>query len=102
MPGVILGTAAYMSPEQARGQNVDQRADMWAFGVILFEMLTGKQLFAGETVSDTLANVLAGKLREAAHMDACLISRWDAESGRLVPIGAHGRPLIGPERSAAR
>ncbi len=56
--GTILGTAAYMSPEQARGQNVDRRADIWAFGVILFEMLTGKQLFQGETVSDTLAAVL--------------------------------------------
>ena len=56
--GAILGTAAYMSPEQARGASVDRRADIWAFGVILFEMLTGKQLFHGETVSDTLAAVL--------------------------------------------
>jgi serine/threonine protein kinase len=57
--GVILGTAAYMSPEQARGKPVDRRADIWAFGVVFFEMLTGKQLFTGETVSDTLASVLA-------------------------------------------
>jgi len=56
--GVIFGTAAYMSPEQARGGNVDRRADIWAFGVVLFEMLTGKRLFTGETVSDTLAAVL--------------------------------------------
>ena len=56
--GVILGTAAYMSPEQARGKPVDKRADVWAFGVVLFEMLTGKRLFQGETVSDTLAAVL--------------------------------------------
>jgi len=55
---VILGTAAYMSPEQARGKPVDKRCDIWAFGVILFEMLTGRSLFAGETVSDTLAAVL--------------------------------------------
>ena len=48
-PGVILGTAAYMSPEQARGRKVDRRADIWAFGAILFEMLTGKRLFTGET-----------------------------------------------------
>ncbi len=56
--GVIFGTAAYMSPEQARGATVDKRADIWAFGVVLFEMLTGKKLFTGETVSDTLAAVL--------------------------------------------
>lgn len=56
--GAILGTAAYMSPEQARGSAVDRRADIWAFGVVLFEMLTGKPLFEGETVSDTLAAVL--------------------------------------------
>jgi eukaryotic-like serine/threonine-protein kinase len=57
--GVILGTAAYMSPEQAKGKTVDKRADIWAFGVVLFEMLTGRQVFTGETVSDTLASVLA-------------------------------------------
>src|SRR5277367_1206418 len=56
--GMILGTAGYMSPEQARGKPVDKRADIWAFGVVLFEMLTGKPLFAGETISDTLAAVL--------------------------------------------
>jgi serine/threonine protein kinase len=56
--GVILGTAAYMAPEQARGQAVDKRADIWAFGVVLYEMLTGAKLFAAETVSDTLAGVL--------------------------------------------
>jgi serine/threonine protein kinase len=56
--GVILGTAAYMAPEQARGAVVDRRADIWALGVVLYEMLTGKQPFAGETTSDTLAAVL--------------------------------------------
>ena len=56
--GLILGTAAYMSPEQARGQSVDRRADIWAFGVVLWEMLTGRKLFEGETVSDVLASVL--------------------------------------------
>ena len=56
--GVILGTAAYMSPEQARGRSVDKRSDIWSFGVVLFEMLTGKKLFGGETISDTLASIL--------------------------------------------
>ncbi len=56
--GMILGTAAYMSPEQARGTTADKRADIWAFGVVLWEMLTGKRLFEGATVSDTLASVL--------------------------------------------
>jgi Tol biopolymer transport system component/predicted Ser/Thr protein kinase len=56
--GVILGTAGYMSPEQARGEPVDKRADIWAFGVVLHEMLTGKRVFEGKTVSDTLAAVL--------------------------------------------
>jgi len=56
--GVILGTAAYMSPEQARGKLVDKRSDIWAFGVLLWEMLTGRRLFIGETVSDVLAGVL--------------------------------------------
>jgi Tol biopolymer transport system component len=58
MQGVILGTAAYMSPEQARGRPVDKRSDIWSFGVILYEMLVGRQLFSGETVSDTMAGVL--------------------------------------------
>ncbi len=56
--GVILGTAAYMSPEQARGKPADKRSDIWAFGCVLWEMLTGQRLFHGETVSDTLAAVL--------------------------------------------
>ena len=56
--GVILGTAAYMAPEQARGRNVDRRADIWAFGVILYEMLTGAQMFHGDTVTDVLASVV--------------------------------------------
>jgi len=72
--GVILGTAAYMSPEQARGKVVDKRADIWAFGVVLWEMLTGGTLFAGDTVSDTLAAVLTREVDLEALPDATPVS----------------------------
>jgi serine/threonine protein kinase len=82
--GTILGTAAYMSPEQARGRNVDRRADIWAFGVILWEMVTGQRLFEEETTSDTLAAVLRAEpdwellpVDEAPHLcrliERCLV-----------------------------
>ncbi|MHC4519794.1 MAG: serine/threonine-protein kinase, partial [Planctomycetota bacterium] len=57
-PGHIIGTPAYMSPEQARGRPIDKRSDIWSFGCVLYEMLTGMVLFEGETASDTLANIL--------------------------------------------
>jgi serine/threonine protein kinase len=60
-PGLIQGTPAYMSPEQARGESVDKRADIWAFGCVLFEMLSGKRAFGRETLSDTIAAVLTAE-----------------------------------------
>jgi len=73
MVGALLGTAAYMSPEQARGRPVDKRADVWAFGCVLFEMLTGKLVFPGETITDTLAAVVRAE------------PEWDSLPGNLPP-----------------
>ena len=56
--GMILGTAAYMSPEQAKGKPADKRSDIWAFGCVLYEMLTGARPFGGDDVADTLASIL--------------------------------------------
>jgi serine/threonine-protein kinase len=67
--GMILGTAAYMAPEQARGRVVDRRADIWAFGVVLYEMLTGQRAFEGEDISITLASVLKEDVRWVALPD---------------------------------
>jgi len=64
--GMILGTAAYMSPEQAKGRPVDKRSDIWAYGAVLFEMLTGTRAFPGEDVSDTIAAVLRAARRSPA------------------------------------
>ncbi len=77
--GMILGTAAYMAPEQAKGRVVDRRADIWAFGVVLFEMLTGKHLFTG----DTAAEIMASVLKEAPKLDRLPASTPPA-IGRLI------------------
>ena len=71
--GVILGTAAYMSPEQAKGKTVDKRTDIFSFGIVLYEMLTGKRAFAGEDVSEVLAHILTSE------------PDWKALSGNVPP-----------------
>ena len=107
--GVILGTAAYMSPEQAKGKQVDRRADIWSFGAILHEMLTGQQLFIGETVSETMAEVMKGEItfktlpsgtpaRVRALLKRCLDR--DPQS-RLRDIGEARIALDGPDREEA-
>jgi Tol biopolymer transport system component len=77
LAGTLLGTAAYMSPEQAKGRAVDRRADVWAFGCLLFEMLTGTRTFDGETVSETLASVLRDEVS------------WDALPEETPPSIVH-------------
>jgi serine/threonine-protein kinase len=74
--GLVLGTAAYMSPEQARGKPLDRRADIWAFGVVLYELLTGRHAFSGETATDILASVVK-------------------DEPDLSVLPAHVRPVIG-------
>jgi len=98
--GVILGTAAYMAPEQARGKQVDARADIWAFGVVLYELITGQRLFKGEDLTDTLASVVkenpdlsAVPKRVRRLLEACL--QKDPKK-RLQAIGDM-RLVLGPE-----
>ena len=100
--GVILGTASYMSPEQARGKAVDARADIWAFGVVLYEMLTARRLFKGDDLTETLASVvketpdLSGTPRKVRHLlEACL--QKDPKR-RLQAIGDRHLLLVEPER----
>jgi serine/threonine protein kinase len=86
--GVILGTAAYMSPEQAKGKPADKASDIWAFGCVLYEMLTGTRAFEGEDISDTIANVLTH--------EPC----WDRVPSRT---GSHSGPTatLSPQREEA-
>jgi serine/threonine protein kinase/Tol biopolymer transport system component len=79
MPGMIVGTAAYMSPEQAKGKPADKRSDIWAFGCVVYEMLTGRRAFEGEDVADTLAFVLTSEVDWSA-----LPSRTPAPLERLI------------------
>jgi len=87
--GLILGTAAYMSPEQARAKPVDRRSDIRSFGVLLFKMLTGERLFAGETVSDTLAAAGAGSPRTARPLPGWRRLRARATTTRSRSLPGH-------------
>ena len=101
--GTILGTAAYMAPEQARGRIVDKRADVWAFGVVLYEMLTGTRLFKSEDVSDTLAAVLRQPIAFAALPDGDAGCRPRAARAlpRARPATASARHWRGPDFARA-
>ena len=88
--GMILGTAAYMSPEQARGRAVDKRTDIWAFGAVLYEMLTGARAFEGEDVTDTMAAVLKST------------PDWAALPGRRPSAGRHAHPALPREGPRTR
>ena len=112
--GIILGTAAYMAPEQARGKAVDKRADIWAFGAVLYEMLTGRRAFEGEGVTDTLAKILQAEPRwdDVPHRARRLIQRclekdpksrlrdigdaWDLLQEQPSPTSAVTRPSALP------
>ena len=123
--GVILGTAAYMAPEQAKGKTVDQRGDVWAFGSVLFEMITGRRAFGGDEVSDILASVLAREpdyttLEPKIHprirqlLGRCLEKepkkRWQAIGDVRIeikavladPAGLVAQPAVEPMQSGGR
>ena len=101
--GVILGTAAYMSAEQAKGRPADKRSDIWAFGCVLYEMLTGQRAFEGEDVSDTLASsaeerarlecTAGGRRATCSHVGAAVFSEGSAAARR-----AHLHGVVRDER----
>src|ERR1019366_8651891 len=109
----ILGTAAYMSPEQAKGQRADRRGDIWSFGVVLYELLTGRQLFTGDSLGEILASVikeepklemLPASIRPI--VERCLRKdfkkRWQAIGDvriALEEVGVDVAPVIAPSRS---
>jgi serine/threonine protein kinase len=90
--GALLGTAAYMSPEQARGKAVDKRSDIWAFGCVLYEMLTGRRCFESEDVADTLALVSPPASHRMERDPSApppqidVVQHFDEELKRLVPV----------------
>ena len=100
--GVILGTAAYMSPEQARGKRIDKRADIWSFGVVLYELLTGERLFGGEDVSDTLAQVLTKQPDLARLRLGEVAVRWDHDPASKVAVARDSFRMLDEVRRIRR
>jgi serine/threonine protein kinase len=103
MAGMIMGTAAYMAPEQARGKSVDKRADIWAFGAVVWEMLTGRQLFEGETITDVLTNVLHKEpdwSRVAGKMQRLLRSCLERDPRKRLQDIGDARLLISEEANS--
>jgi eukaryotic-like serine/threonine-protein kinase len=94
--GIILGTAAYMSPEQTRGRAVDKRADIWAFGAVLFEMLTGARAFDGDGVSDTLTLVLRGEPQWAT-LPATMPPAMGSMMRRVEGLELRGEEVMAPQ-----
>ena len=104
-PGVLLGTVGYMSPEQARGEPGDARSDIFAFGCVLFEMLTGRKAFARDTVADTLRAIQAEPLPGVADLGLGVPRRWAASSpvaSRRTRRSASSRPATWPSTCARR
>ncbi len=97
--GMLLGTAAYMSPEQARGKPVDKRADLWAFGCVLYEMLSGRQAFEGAEVTDVLARVIEREPDLTA--PACQYAGGDSPAASPMPGERSQAPVGGCGRCAA-
>jgi len=94
--GVVLGTAAYMPPEQAKGKAVDKRADIWAFGVVFYELLTGERLFKGEEVGDILASVIKDQpdLRPRARTNPAAPAQLPAKGSQTAPKQCRGRETL--------
>jgi len=103
-PGVVMGTVGYMSPEQVRGHAADHRSDIFSFGVILYEMLTGRRAFGGDSVVETMHSILKDDVpdldvnRRAAVVRPGRLERLDGETGLEIRIAARGRASDGDER----